>query len=119
MQHHTRKKRSSLRRRAKAVAIILYTAERKAVGALLLCTIALALLYVYFLGSAVVHAVARKEVQQDIAQASSRIAELEVEYLQRKDRITRELASEMGFRSIAQKDYIERARYLGRADSQR
>lgn len=112
MQKHT------LRQRAKAIAIVLHNGEQKAAGILLVLTILLALLYVYFVGAAVVHAVARKEVQQNTAQASSRIAELEVDYLKRKNHITTDMASEMGFTRLAQKDYMERARYLGQANTQ-
>lgn len=99
-------------------AIALQTIEFHAVKILLAILIVLGLLYVYFLGSAVVHAVVRKEVQQDIAQASSRIAELEVAYLSRKNDVTAELASELGFTHVAHKSYLERSRYLGQANVQ-
>ncbi|MAZ67773.1 hypothetical protein CL652_03335 [bacterium] len=112
MQKHT------LRQRAKALAIVLHKGEQKAAGVFLVLTILLAVLYVYFVGTAVVHAVARKEVQQDLAQFNSRVAELEVDYLSRKNKVTTEMAVEMGLEELTRKDYVERARYLGRASAQ-
>jgi len=106
-----------LKRRLKAVAVVLHNGEQKAAGILLILTVLLALLYVYFLGSAVLNAVVRKEVQHNTAQANSHLAELEVDYLQRKNGITKTLAREMGFSSVGEKEYVERARYLGRADT--
>jgi len=111
-------KKKTHNQRAKAVVLILHNAQQQAVGLLLILTVLLSILYVYFLGTAVVHAVERKETQNNIAETHSRIADLEVNYLQGKDAITRDLASELGFRSVAAKDYVTRARYLGRADTQ-
>lgn len=101
--------------RGRVVALALQNIEKKVVAVLLMGVLIFAVLYMYFLGSAVVHAVVRKEVQHNIADAHSRIAELEVSYLERKDDITTSLAHELGFTSIAQKDFVERVRYLGRA----
>ena len=100
---------------ARAIALTLYKVEKKVIAVLLVAVFALSALYMYFLASAVLHAVVRKEVQHTIADAHSRIADLEVSYLQRKDTVTESLAADMGFSSVAQKDYVERARYLGRA----
>lgn len=117
MRHHTRKTHIPLRTRVRTLAIALHHGEQRAAGVLLALTVVLAMLYVYFLGSAVVHAVARREVQQDIARTSSHVADLEGRYLQAKNRITEDMAHRMGFRSVAQKEYVERARFLGRADT--
>ena len=103
---------------ARVAALVLRRGQQQAVTLLLAGIVLFAFLYVYFLGSAVTHAVVRKEVQQDIAQTSSRIAELEVEYLRRKDAVTTEVAAEMGFTRIAQKDFVERTRYQANAQLQ-
>lgn len=104
--------------RTQTRALVLYRIQQRVIALLVLFAVVLVMLYTYFVGTAVVHAVVRKEVQQDIAEVNSRIAELEVSYLQQKNSVTHELAAEMGFSSVAQKDYVERARYLGRVDTQ-
>ena len=102
----------------KVAALLLTNVVQRAVCLLLVALVLLGALYMYFLASAVVHAVVRKEVQHTIAEAHSRIADLEVSYLSRKNGITQEVASNLGFTSVAQKTYVERARYLGRATTQ-
>ncbi|MBL4644556.1 MAG: hypothetical protein JKX80_01685 [Candidatus Pacebacteria bacterium] len=111
-------KQKTFKQKAKTVAIILHTVQQRTVGLLLILTVLLGVLYIYFLGTAVVHAVERKETQSAIAQASSRIADLEVSYLKGKNKITLDLATDLGFSRIANKEYVERVRYLGRADIQ-
>ena len=101
----------------RAAALVFNTVVQRATVLLAVGIIILALLYMYFLASAVVHAVVRKEVQHTIAEAHSRVADLEVSYLARKNTITHEVAKDLGFKSVAQKSYVERARYLGRADT--
>ncbi|PCI29615.1 hypothetical protein COB52_02330 [Candidatus Kaiserbacteria bacterium] len=102
----------------KTAALIWRHVEQRVFLVLLVLTVGLALLYIYFLGTAVVNAVERKGIQQNIAQASSQIADLEVDYLERKSGISEDLIGTLGFSSIAQKEYVERTRYLGQASAQ-
>ncbi|PCH92183.1 hypothetical protein COB18_00645 [Candidatus Kaiserbacteria bacterium] len=104
------------RKRARAVALVLHKAEQQAVGVLLIGILALAFLYVYFVGTAVLHVVERREVQQSIAQEGSRVADLEVSYFKKKGAITFDAASSRNLQAIADKSYFERARYLGHAE---
>jgi len=104
------------RKQIRAVVLVAQNIEQHAVLLLLGLIVSLAFLYIYFLGSAVVHVVERREIQNTIANVSSRIATLEVEYFQRKSNITGTLAMEMDFQPVESKQYIERSRYLGRAD---
>ncbi len=101
----------------KAAMVVAHRIEQRAVLLLLAVAVLLAGLYMYFVASAVVHAVVRKDVQDIIAQKHSEVAELEVAYLARKNEITTTRAEELGFTRIAQKSYVERARYIGRADT--
>lgn len=106
------------KRQARTIAVVLYTVEKRAVAILLSLILLLACSYVYFLGTAVVQVVERKEIQHTIANVSSRIATLEVDYFNQKSRITEDLAVEMNFTTLAQKEYVDRTRYLGRAGVQ-
>ncbi|QSH39504.1 hypothetical protein JXR01_00620 [Candidatus Kaiserbacteria bacterium] len=106
------------KKQIRTVAAVLYAVEQRAVTLLLAALVVLAFLYVYFIGSAVVHVVERKEVQHTIANVSSRIATLEVDYFEQKSTITENLATEMNFKAVAQKDFVDRTRYLGRASVQ-
>ena len=100
----------------RSLAIAAHNVEQHAVLILLGLTVGLAFLYIYFLGSAVVHVVERRETQNTIANVSSQIANLEDEYFKRKSNITGSLAVEMNFEPIESKQFVERSRYLGRAD---
>ena len=106
-----------LYKRVRSIALATHKIEQQAVLLLFVAALVLGGLYVYFVASAVVHAVVRKDVQDDIARVHSEIAELEVVYLQHKDAITLGRANSLGFVTIADKVFIERTRYIGRADT--
>ncbi len=99
-------------------ALALRSAEQKVTGLLFGLVVVLIASYIYFLASAVVFAVERKEVQDMSARVNSRIATLEVAYLQSKAAITEEKARDLGFVTVAHKRFVERARYLGQANAQ-
>lgn len=103
------------KKQIRTIAVVLYAVEQRAVTLLLAALVILAFSYVYFLGSAVVHVVERKEIQHTIANVSSRIATLEVSYFEQKSIVTENLAREMNFKTVAKKDFVDRTRYLGRA----
>lgn len=53
--------------------------------------------YVYFVSASVVHVIVRKEINRDIAEVSSRISELEADFITAKDGITEETVVAHGF----------------------
>ena len=67
-------------------------------------------LYVYFISASVVHVIARKEVDREIAHVASAIGDLEFAYITAKHAITPERLAQYGFLSApSQKIYIEKA----------
>lgn len=67
-------------------------------------------LYVYFISAAVVHVIARKEVDREIAHVHSRIGDLESAYIKAKQAIAPETIAQYGFVvSSAQKIYVQKA----------
>lgn len=109
--------KKTFRKNIQVVAGVLQNAQRHTIGLLMVLTAVLIILYIYFIGVAVVYAIEREETRSTIADAGSRIAELEVDYLQGKNTITLGLASTLGFSTISGKDYVTRSRYLGQASS--
>ena len=105
------------RRHVRTIAFVLRTIEQRSVALLLIGIVLLAVLYIYFLGSAVVHVVERRETQHMTANVSSHVATLEEEYFEVKSTITDTLDTEMNFTTLAQKDYVRREQYLGRANT--
>ncbi len=61
-----------------------------------------ALLYLFFLGSAVFNVVERKSLEAEAHTLSNQIGELELKYLQVSGQIDRDLSKSMGFEEIAQ-----------------
>ncbi len=61
-----------------------------------------ALLYLFFLGSAVFNVVERKSLEAEAHNLSNQIGELELTYLQVSGQIDRDLSHSMGFEEIAQ-----------------
>ncbi|MAZ56243.1 hypothetical protein CL653_00420 [bacterium] len=57
----------------------------------------LALMYMYFVSSTILHTVVRKEVAKSIIELESKIAELETDYILAQNSINTELAIEKGF----------------------
>lgn len=99
------------------VGVFLYGIEKRMIIILTSLVIVLALLYVFFLGSAVYYAVERGDVLSTLAQRNSSIANLDNMYLQKRSAITITSASKLGFSPIRVERYVERAQYLGRAGS--
>ncbi len=112
------KQKVGLRRQVKVAAAVLQNVQQRTIGLLIVLTLVLVVLYIYFIGMAVVYAIDREETQGMVADAGSRIAELEVDYLQGKNTITLGLATTLGFSTISSKDYVTRSRYLGQASTQ-
>jgi len=99
------------------VGVFLYGIERRMIVILTSMVIILALLYVFFLGSAVYYAVERGDVLSTLVQRNSNIANLDSMYLQKRSAITVASATKLGFSPVRVERYVERAQYLGRAGS--
>ena len=62
--------------------------------------------YVYFISASVVHVIARKEVDGEIARAGSHISDLEVKYMTAKQAIVPTTIVQYGFVPASPKVYI-------------
>jgi cell division protein FtsL len=67
-------------------------------------------LYVYFLSASVMQVVMRKEVNQEIASLSSRVSELESEYIDAQHKVSADFASHDGFVKTDEKIFIDRTK---------
>jgi len=63
-------------------------------------------LYIYFLGSSVYSVIARKQAETDISQLTSRISQLESEYVNLNKKISLELAHRSGFVDVTVPKYV-------------
>ena len=66
-------------------------------------------LYVYFVSASVVHVIARKEVDKEIAQVNSHISDLESQYINAKQAIDPGSVRHYGFVAAPKKVYIVKA----------
>jgi hypothetical protein len=66
-------------------------------------------LYVYFISASVVHVIARKEVDGEIARVNSHVSDLEAQYMAAKQAVAPETIAEYGFVPASQKVYIVKA----------
>lgn len=66
--------------------------------------------YIYFVSASIVHVIARKEVDREIAHVHSRIAELESTYIAVNQSISEEMATEHGFtaESATKKVFVQK-----------
>lgn len=100
---------------SRALAYALYSLERRMAAVLLLAVVALSVLYVYFVGSAVVNTVAHKETQSQIVEMNSKISELESRYISSKDALSVARAEEYGLVAVNEKSFAQRTVFVGRA----
>jgi hypothetical protein len=66
-------------------------------------------LYIYFVSASVVHVVMRTETNQEIADISTDISELEGNYIAAQHRVSAEIASLQGYSEAKQKIFIDRS----------
>ena len=88
---------------------VLYASERKFFYLAVTFVLSAVFLYVYFICVSVVHVVARTETDRGISQMQARINDLESRYIEAKQAITFDNASERGFVSTKDKVYITRS----------
>ncbi|MAF59605.1 MAG: hypothetical protein QF858_00120 [Candidatus Pacebacteria bacterium] len=98
--------------RVKAQAI--KQAEKRAFWALIGLSLVLLASYGYFLGKSIVNVVVREEMEIEIALVNSEISELEFTYLEKKDKVNRALASELGYVQVPQKKFVVRKTLTGK-----
>jgi hypothetical protein len=63
-------------------------------------------LYIYFIAMSVVQVVLREELLVSIQDAETRVSELEAQYFERSNKISREMADEYGLVAISEPTYI-------------
>ena len=73
----------------------------------------LLVLYGYFVSRSIVNVVLREEVEHGLTEATTRLGDLEFQYLSKKDSVNLALAYELGFRNITQKKFVSRRPLLG------
>ncbi len=76
----------------------------------------LLVMYVYFVGAAIVSTVGYKDARVEISSLQSELASLETDYIKQKEVLTKELAINIGLTDIYNKDFITRTVIVGRAD---
>jgi hypothetical protein len=64
--------------------------------------------YVYFLSASVVHVVMRKEVDAEIAAASTAMSTLEAEYIELQHALSADIATANGFVAAPKKLFVDR-----------
>jgi type II secretory pathway component PulM len=92
------------------IMTLLMTSPRRT-GALVLMglIVFMACLYIFFLGTTTSHISERKQLQQDIRTAYSRIADLETEFFAMKGKLTLAEAHTLGYVESRDVVYVERA----------
>lgn len=69
--------------------------------------------YGYFVSKSITNVLLREEVEENILVVNSQISELEFSYLDKKNKVTLELAYDMGFHDIEDKEFVARKSVLG------
>ena len=72
----------------------------------LFCVSLLLVLYGYFLNSAIHNVVNREKAENKVAEISSKIGELEYQYIALKNGITSDLAYSLGFETLSNPTFI-------------
>ncbi|MCW9054796.1 MAG: hypothetical protein OQJ98_02335 [Candidatus Pacebacteria bacterium] len=99
--------------RSRTISHKIHGIERQVCIGLFMFSLILLGLYVYFVGASVVDVVVRKEVDLRIAEVNSRLSELELDYITKKDTINLEFAQANGFHRISQKTFVNRGTLVG------
>jgi hypothetical protein len=86
----------------------LYAGERTAVMVAGSCFVLAFGLYMYFLSASIVNVVIRQEIDTEIRETSTRIAELEARYVAAKGTVTEATASEKGFMNASTKTFVSK-----------
>ncbi len=103
----------------KNISYKLHGIERKLCISFMMLIVALFGLYIYFVGKSIVNVVVREEVEMNIAEVNSEIADLELKYITKKGTINMVLAKEMGFNLISKKIFINKGTLMGGSLTQR
>ena len=93
--------------------------EKLIFNILVIGILASALLYAYFVSSSVLNIVQRKNIEANINIASSRVGDLESEYIFLTKNITLQYARTLGFSEPKDVAYVKTASYAARIDGHR
>ena len=86
---------------------------KKRIFLILVISIAsLIILYGYFVSYSIINVVLREEVEQELTRVTTRISDLEFQYLSKKNSINLALAHSLGFQNISQKQFVSRQSLL-------
>ncbi|NQV93059.1 hypothetical protein HQ403_01000 [Candidatus Kaiserbacteria bacterium] len=102
-------------KRTRSISHKIHGIERRLCLGFMIFSVALLGLYIYFVGKSIVNVVVREEVEFKIADINSKLSELELSYIMKKDSVNMIFAGERGFTSIAQKSFINRGTLVGRS----
>ena len=105
-----------VRRVARGTRVLTLRPERLTrvlvVGTFYLCITTL-VLYVYFLGSAVMHAAIRKEAETKFAELSFEVGSLEAEYIKIQAALVPERGAVLGLTTLDDKSFADRTTRVG------
>lgn len=82
--------------------------EKRAFAILVMMIFILLGFYGFFISKSIVNVIVREEINNDIVAINSIISDLEFNYINRKDTINKEYAEEIGFKTIANKKFVNK-----------
>jgi hypothetical protein len=109
----TRRIKRSLNAVVRSIALRPERSTRVMVIVLFYLCIAMAVLYVYFLGSAVMHAAMRKEAESNLTELSYAVGQMEAEYFKAQSELVPEKGEALGLAAIANKSFADRTIRVG------
>lgn len=89
-------------------ALTLKNIEKRAFTVLVLLVMILGVLYGYLISTSIVNVIVREEAEAEMALLGSRLSELELTYISRKNIIDQEHAHILGYTELAQKEFVIR-----------
>lgn len=88
--------------------ITVYSKERNLVFLAVSVLLTMFAAYIYFVSASVVHVIVRKEIDQEIVKANSRLSDLESSYIEAKDAVEVGLVDARGFAHTDERIFINR-----------
>ncbi|MCH8889453.1 hypothetical protein IID26_03500 [Patescibacteria group bacterium] len=79
---------------------------------LIISIASLLIFYGYFVSHSIINVVLREEVEQELTRVTTRISDLEFQYLSKKDSINLAFAHSLGFQNVSQKQFVSRQSLL-------
>jgi len=88
---------------------IIYKEESKLFYVAVISLLSMFFAYIYFVSSAVVDVVMRKEVDDQITQMSTRISHLETSYIEIQHSVSSDIATHKGYVAVSTKTFIDKS----------